>query len=168
MSNRKIEKLPTLVVGIGSAHGDDRVGWLVAEQLREFAGHHQFDLQIAKSPADLLDWVECNQRLVICDACHGLGQVGELRRWSWPAPEISEVSMSGTHNFSLPTVLALAEKLGRLPNEVVIWAIEGATCQSTTAMSPKVMEAVPTLVSRITDDLNAVQPFEASICTNNR
>jgi hypothetical protein len=37
----------TFIVGIGSAHGDDRVGWLVAEQLRNFAGHHQFDLHIA-------------------------------------------------------------------------------------------------------------------------
>lgn len=158
----------TLIVGIGSAHGDDRVGWLVAEQLREFADRNQFELRIAKSPADLLDWLEGNQRLVICDACHGQGEIGELSRWLWPAPDISEITMSGTHNLSLPTVLTLAEKLGRLPNEVVIWAIEGATRQSTAAMSPAVMEAVPTLAGRITNDLVAPQPLGAKICTNNR
>ena len=43
----------TLIVGIGSAHGDDRIGWLVVEQLREFADRNQFELRIAKSPAQV-------------------------------------------------------------------------------------------------------------------
>jgi len=148
-----------LIVGIGSAHGDDRVGWLVADQIREFADRNHFELRIAKSPADLLDWIQCDQQLVICDACHGLGQVGDLQKWLWPAPEIFKVTMSGTHNLSLPTVLDLAKNLGRLPNEVVIWAIEGAIGQSTAAMSPEVLQAVPKLVSRITNDLNAGRPL---------
>ena len=154
MSKRKTKKLATLIVGIGSAHGDDRAGWLVAEQLREYAGQNEFDLRIAKSPADLLDWLESDQQLIICDACHGPGRVGDLHRWSWPAPEIFQVAMSGTHNLSLPTVLALSEKLDKLPEAVVIWAIHGKKHASQPTLSPEVMESIPRLVSRIMSELS--------------
>lgn len=148
----------TFIAGIGSPHGDDRIGWLVAEQLRDFAISHRFCLQLVKSPVDLLDWLEGIDRLVICDACRGLGAVGEIGRWKWPAPDISQVATSGTHNFALPMVLGMAEKLGRLPNDVVIWTIEGAVSQSNTAVSAEVEDAIPRLVNRIANDLDNAHP----------
>ncbi len=154
MNQRGIRKLSTLIVGIGSAHGDDRAGWLVVEQLREEAHRKGFDLRIAKSPVDLLDWLERDQQLVICDACHGPGRVGDLHRWSWPAPEIFQVSMSGTHNLSLTTVLALSEKLDKLPEEVVIWAIHGKKHASTSTLTPEVRDAIPRMASRIMSELS--------------
>ena len=36
------------------------------------------------------------------DASHGAGQIGEIRRWDWPSADFSAVTMSSTHNLSLP------------------------------------------------------------------
>src|SRR5688572_26163325 len=47
----------TLVVGIGSDHGDDRVGWLVADALQTRAPA-DVSVRHAKTPLDLLDWLD--------------------------------------------------------------------------------------------------------------
>ncbi len=167
MSESETSGLRTLIVGIGSSHGDDRVGWLVAQQMREVNAQSQYGVRIATSPADLLDWIDGIERLVICDACHGRGVIGELHRWTWPTDDFTKVEMSGTHNLSLPTVLGLAEKLDNLPSSVVLWAIEGARSQSNDSVSPEVLAAVPRLVSRIVNELHAVQPIERRTCMNN-
>ncbi|MGI9427921.1 MAG: hypothetical protein ACR2NM_04645, partial [Bythopirellula sp.] len=98
----------TLIVGIGSPHGDDQAGWLVAERLATDLDHDNIAVRKATSPVQLLDWLDSIDRLVVCDACRGLGDVGELRRWLWPSPELADGSWSGTHDFSLIAVLQLA------------------------------------------------------------
>ena len=138
-----------LVVGLGSSHGDDRAGWLVAELLQQHSWQG-VEIHIAKSPADLLDWIDGINQLVICDACYGMGQVGDLHRWSWPSDAIADAELSGTHNFSLPTVLELANRLGRLPQEIEIWAIEGRNHSPHADVSPKVREAAQHLADTIT------------------
>jgi len=65
-------------------------------------------------------------------------------------------------------VLELAEKLGRLPQDVVVWAIEGATSNSNADMSPEMVVAIPKLVDQIANDLYAATPPEVMACTNNR
>jgi hydrogenase maturation protease len=158
----------TLVVGIGSPHGDDQAGWLVAERLADDPGigtesvakgtkisNHPPGIIVrqAKSPSELLDWLDGMDRLVICDACRGLGRVGELRSWRWPDHELADVSWSGTHDLSLPAVLALADRLGRLPPRVTIWSVEGASIGALAAVSPEVAEALPNLVEQIKNEL---------------
>lgn len=148
----------TLFVGIGSPQGDDQAGWLVADRLTAFAGP---DLAIrrAKSPADLLDWLHDIERLIVCDACCGLSPIGVMRRWTWPLTDVTGVAWSGTHDFSLPAVLALAEQLDRLPKCVVIWGIEGAINNPASELSAEVSEALPTLCCRIIDELKHTNSF---------
>ena len=69
----------TTFVGVGSSHGDDQVGWMVIQKLQEGSSGDSFDFRKAKSPADILDWIQDCERLVICDACHGLGTVSWCR-----------------------------------------------------------------------------------------
>lgn len=156
----------TLIVGIGSPHGDDQIGWRVADRFASSTEQDHIDVRRAKSPVDLLDWLEDVRRLVICDSCRGLGRVGAMRRWKWPAPEISEIALSGTHTLSLPAVLALAKTLGRLPDDVLIWAIEGATSNAGQMASARAMQAVPEVVKQIVFELTDVGLFEAKACTN--
>jgi hydrogenase maturation protease len=61
----------TLIVGIGSPHGDDQIGWRIAEAL--MAEHRVgWIIRTARSPTDLLAWLDDKvERLVICDACDG-------------------------------------------------------------------------------------------------
>ena len=46
---------PTLVVGVGSHHGDDQAGWLVADLLAASASE-DVAVRKAKTPAEILDW----------------------------------------------------------------------------------------------------------------
>ena len=47
----------TLIVGVGSSHGDDQFGWLVAEQLAARA-ILRIVVRRRLSPADISDWLE--------------------------------------------------------------------------------------------------------------
>ncbi|MFN7805486.1 MAG: hypothetical protein ACK5TO_15810 [Planctomycetaceae bacterium] len=109
-------------VGIGSPHGDDVAGWLVAAGLRErqLAG---MDVHVAASPIDLLDWVRPDQPLWVADACRGDGAGAEWQVWHWPCEDLRVTWGGGTHDFSLPGVLTLAGRLGRLPQEVRLWGL---------------------------------------------
>ncbi|MBC8351140.1 MAG: hydrogenase maturation protease [Planctomycetes bacterium] len=157
-----------LIVGIGSAHGDDRIGWLVADRLVAMVESENVEVRHAKSPIDLLDWLAGVERLVICDACRGLGRVGEMRRWEWPTTELSAIGLSGTHGLSVPTVLKLADRLGRLPEVVVVWAIEGAGRGTSGLLSTELTQALPELVSQIVGELNEPPLLETNTCTNSR
>ncbi len=59
--------LNSLVVGIGSSHGTDTIGWEVARWLeRESIAH--WDVKLAMVPSDLLDWLDGRQALALIDA----------------------------------------------------------------------------------------------------
>jgi len=161
-----------LIVGIGSSHGDDQAGWLVIEEFSDLMSEKHVELRVAKSPADILDWLGGNadqiERLVVCDASHGAGRIGEIRRWNWPSADFSAFTMASTHNLSLPNVLALAEQLGFLPKHISIWTIEGSARQSTNPLSPEVVQAIPQLIHRIACEENLVLTRQELPCTNNR
>jgi len=151
----------TLIAGIGSPHGDDQAGWRVAERLASECDSAQLTVCSVKSPVALLDWLDGIRRLIICDACQGLGRIGEVRRWVWPDCELASVAWSGTHDLPLPAVLQLADRLGRLPQSVVIWSVEGAESETLTPLSAEVAAALPKLVADITKEVHQDQP-----CTN--
>ena len=111
-----------LLVGIGSPFGDDRLGWLVVGEI-ERRGGSDAHTRCARAPADLLDWLEGVDRLVVCDACHGGGPAGSWRRFDWPTTLLDDVAFCGTHDMSLAATLALAEQLGLLPKETTIWGL---------------------------------------------
>jgi hydrogenase maturation protease len=137
-----------LLVGIGSPHGDDRVGWEIASRVGERLGT-ALSVRCARTPAELLDWLERVDTLDVCDAVRNAVAVGSVCCWQWPAPEIERAPFRGSHDLSLPAVLALAEGLGRLPARVRIWGIGIKTAEASDALSPEVAAAVPTVVKRI-------------------
>jgi hydrogenase maturation protease len=142
----------TLLVGIGSPHGDDRIGWEVAKRIQ---GIHQKDVtvRLGRTPSNLLDWLEDVEHLVICDACRGAGKVGSVHHWTWPTNQLETLRWSGTHDVSLPAVLALAEQLGKLPTSVIVWAIEVSTTQPGDVLSVNARPAITTTVDSICRDL---------------
>jgi hydrogenase maturation protease len=114
----------TLFVGLGSPHGDDQVGWLVAERL-DAGPPPGWAVRRATVPLDLFDWLGGIGRLVLCDACTGGGRPGQLHRWRWPDATIAGLLRPlGSHDFGLQDVLRLADTLGELPPETVLWGIE--------------------------------------------
>lgn len=120
-----------LVVGVGSPFGDDRFGWHVADLLRSRLGQFTpaadigpVEIRKAAAPHQLLDWLDDQQGLVLCDACRGSGEPGTVTRFEWPSTHVRGLRFSGTHEMPLPALLELAQRLGRLPRRVTIWGAE--------------------------------------------
>lgn len=143
----------TLFVGLGSAHGDDQVGWLVADGL---AGDVSPTLQVrrAAAPADILDWLEADvAALIVCDACRGNEPLGTIHNWSWPCAAIRSAQFVGTHNLALPAVLELAGCIRALPADVSIWSVEIGDCSPGAEVSPAVRQALPRITAQIREEL---------------
>ena len=153
----------SLIVGIGSPHGDDQAGWLVVDQLSKTCRQRHVAMGKASAPVDLLDWIDGIEQLVVCDASRGLGQVGTIRRWSWPNDGLQQARWSGTHDLSLPEVLQLAQRLDRLPHQVAIWSVEAAERGSLKMPSPEVTAVIPRLVVNIAYEVQAKSSARAPI-----
>ena len=154
-----------LLVGIGSPHGDDQAGWLVvSEWQRRLACHPEDDLsprhrgletlvcRLAKSPSDLLDWLEAVSHLIVCDCCESPTQLGEVRLWHWPADRFLRTRSASSHQLGLSEVLDLATNLNRLPQRVEIWTIGGGRFAPGTEPTPLVKEASQRLALQLWGD----------------
>lgn len=140
--------VPVLVVGVGSPYGDDQLGWMVVQHLMQspLANCH---VRIAATPIELLDWIEGYDVLHLVDACLGIGIAGTAHRWSWPCEELGVEGWSGTHDFSIPAVLALAEQLELLPQRVVLWGIERGGKQTNSSLSHGAAAWIESMANRI-------------------
>ena len=138
----------SLLVGIGSPHGDDSVGWEIARRVAHQVGDSLL-VRCARTPAELLDWLDGIDTLDVCDALVSEAAVGSFCCWQWPAHEIERAPFGGSHDLSLPAVLALAANLGRLPPRVRIWGVGIDPERSLESLSPDAAAALPSIVDRI-------------------
>jgi hydrogenase maturation protease len=138
----------TLFVGMGSPHGDDRAGWMVAEAIAPRANGLAV-VRHAAAPPDILDWLDGVERLAICDACCGIGPVGTWRRWDSPPSDFPSVRAQSSHDLGLPEVLELAARIGSLPGEVFVWGLEIGGTGPAQPASREVAAAVPAIVDDV-------------------
>jgi hydrogenase maturation protease len=148
----------TLIVGIGSAHGDDQSGLWAARRLAHEAPPERAAVRVARAPSDLLDWLDGVERLIVCDAYRADDPRSGPCRWVWPAVELQAVRWSGTHNLGLCEVLALAQVLGRLPRSAILWGIPARTVGIGEAMSAASVAAATSVVAEILQELDQAGP----------
>jgi hydrogenase maturation protease len=113
------------VIGFGSHQGDDQAGWIVAEKLR---GRADLGVQVVTlcDPTRLLEECDDCDLLILIDACVSGGTPGKVQRLKWPSAAVHYDRYTSTHGVTIDDVLQLAERLGRLPRQVVMFVIEGA------------------------------------------
>lgn len=164
----------TLVVGIGSPHGDDQAGWHVAESLRDLisgsrddlrdpAGNTDLLIRNATIPLDLLDWLDGVDTLHVIDACDSPDQPGTICRLEWSedgsGQSIDRVLKAPTlrrgssHDLGVVDVLQLAERVRSLPPRVVIWAVTGSQFGPGAALDESVRDGAVAVISRIAAEL---------------
>lgn len=149
-----------LFVGLGSFHGDDQLGWQLADQMEKL---QLLPVRQAAVPPDLLLWLDGIDELFICDACQGNGAVGTIHRWEYceQAKEIEEilpgvVSLRSTssHHLGLAPVLQLASQLGILPRRVILWAVEADSFDAGQSMSAMLTAQLPGIVKQMVDEVS--------------
>lgn len=131
-SEKSVQYKRTLFVGLGSPHGDDQAGWLVAAQLEALLrplSMANVVIRYASSPIESLHWLDDCERLIACDA-YRFGGNGidshnkESICWTWPFPsDVERADWSGTHDMSFPATLQLGQSLGMLPEAIALWGV---------------------------------------------
>lgn len=136
------------VLGAGSPHGDDQVGWLLIGALTE-GGAPGFEAGLLRQPVELIDRLAGCDVLVIVDACRSGASVGTVTVRSWPDPEAQEPDMGSTHGLGLGWALAMAQALGTPLPQVVLVGVEAGAVESGGELTPALRDALPALAARL-------------------
>lgn len=150
----------TLVIGLGTPHGDDAVGLVLGQQLEAWAanqGRTWVRVRVLPTPLGILDSLDSLDssdrfaRLIVLDACVSERPIGHLARSSWPHDAWETARCTGSHDLALPDVLKLAGQLGRLPRSITILGITIAPPSSAAGfgLSATLHAAMPGLLRQV-------------------
>ncbi len=113
--------MKTLVLGVGSPFGADRLGWLAIDALRSRLDG-AFDLEACDRPgARLLALMRGRERVVIIDAV--MGDIGAGSLHCLRPEQLSSSTAPAVHGFGVAEAVALAGVLGELPPELTLIGI---------------------------------------------
>lgn len=148
------------VLGVGSAHGDDQIGWLLIDYLSQRPLADAIVLEKLSAPGASL--VECFQRydrLLVIDAC----QIGAAAGEYVLMPDAADYLLSAdtqrigfsSHAFSVVEACQLANQLQLPLPQVSLFLVQIEQTETMASISN-------TLKVRIPDYINAVEDFVSS------
>ncbi len=143
----------TVLIGLGSPHGDDQLGWIAVDRLQPLLPAEIITHKIG-SAIKLVDCLEGHETAVVIDATAPAGRPGTHRSFLWPCPELIAGSAWSTHGVGLVEALRLAEALGRLPRRVQIDTIEAAGTTPGAALSDAVARGLDLLMAAVLRDFD--------------
>jgi hydrogenase maturation protease len=138
-----------VVIGVGNPYRrDDGVGPIVADEIARRGGHA---VQCDGEPAGLMLAWEGADLAVIVDAvvCQPATPGRIHRTATVPAAR----GGTSSHGLGIPDAVALATALGRMPQRLVVYAVEAADVGLGIGLSDPVAGAVPTLVDQVLGEL---------------
>ena len=128
----------SIVIGVGSSHGDDQFGWAVVDDLqsRDIAN---VALCKCNHPIDVIERLQTYERVFLVDACTGMPPGQKLRRLSYSDARdrtlLHELPGRSSHEIGLFVTLRLADSLGKPTDRVVLWIGKGRDFQRMSDMS---------------------------------
>lgn len=145
----------TLVIGVGNAfRGDDGLGLIVAQRLRELALPGVTVLEQSGEGAALVESWEDAGRVIVVDAVSSGGKPGTIHRFEAAGQPLPALFSGGSsHAFGLAEAVELARQLDRLPTSLVIYGVEGKSFDLGTGLSPEVEAVVEVLTEKIVKGL---------------
>lgn len=158
--------LAVCVLGIGSPHGSDQVGWRVVELYNrrrrhteiqgsaEIQGSTAVEAIVVREPLEAVEHLRGRQCAVLVDACQMGTPAGTVVRLNWPDRRIEQYSVFSSHGFGVSAVLKLAESLRILPQRVVLYGIEITDHPLDASQRTAVELAISETASRIQEELD--------------
>jgi hydrogenase maturation protease len=105
-------------------------------------------------PIALIDWWRGCDRLIVVDAMQSGAPAGTVRRVAaHDEPLPPELARPSTHLIGVAEAIELARVLGRLPERVDVYAIEGGSFEAGAGLSAPVAEAVERVAAAIAEEL---------------
>jgi hydrogenase maturation protease len=147
---------PVIVMGIGNPdRADDGIGPLVAARLLPALPDARVVSRLNDAFALIEEWTGA-QTAVLIDAAAVMSSPGRIHRIDVSCDELPfELGISSTHAFGLAQAIALARTLGRLPERMIVYAVEGICFDTGADMSPQVVAAVEELTQLVAAEVHA-------------
>ncbi|WP_372351288.1 hydrogenase maturation protease [Streptomyces sp. KL116D] len=148
------------VIGVGNEfRRDDAIGCAVVRRLRERAAHRPLPAGTALAtcdgdPGHLIGLWEGAGFAVVVDAAHAHpGRPGRVHRIELDSERLNRSPTTSSHGMGLGEAVELARVLGRLPDRLVVYAVEGADSSLGTEMSRAVAATVEPLATMVEDEI---------------
>ena len=137
------------VVGMGSSHGDDAVGWAIISELEKLPAISGCEVCRVHGGNKLIDLLEGLTSLILIDAIESSSKVGELHQFTWPDSRIDCLAAASTHHFGVAQAFQLAQALGVLPKTIIVLAIAIGRFSPGVILSPAVISTVPGIARQV-------------------
>ena len=141
----------TVIFGIGNTlMADDGAGVRVLELLTDIPDNVEL-VEMATGGMTLLHYFDGVDKAIIVDAVDFGGKPGEVRIFK--PEDVDSIKTVGysLHDLDILKVLELATRMGTLPGEVFIAAIQPASLEMGKGLSPEVEGALGELARKILD-----------------
>jgi len=140
------ESAQTLFIGVGNAwRRDDGVGpWIAARLAREGADA----IEHGGDGADLVNFFGSRRRVILFDAVERGAEPGRIIRIDPRKDAIEGIGFRhSSHQFGVAEAVGTATALDLLPQELVIYGIEGADFSQGLGLSGAVLQAAVAMLS---------------------
>ncbi len=147
-----------LILGLGNRdRGDDAVGLLVAQRLRDLVPEGVRVRELEGDPVALLELGRGADLLVVIDAVQSGAPPGTVRRLEAHERALPSAVTFGlsTHGVGLAETIELARSLNQLPKRLIVYGIEGARFEPGAPLTPEVARAIEPVVQSVLRDLRA-------------
>lgn len=126
--------------------GDDGVGALVAERLRDFGVEAEIR---SAEPLDLIEAWGGVDNVVVVDAMETGASLGTVHLWDGRKASFPPDKSVSTHGMGVAAAIRMARVLGRLPSQLRVYGIEGRRFEHGTEVSPELRLPVEHVVRQI-------------------
>ncbi|MFF8941555.1 hydrogenase maturation protease [Streptomyces sp. NPDC014864] len=157
-----------VVVGVGNSfRHDDGVGWAVVDRLAERAAGRSLPPGTALEtcdgePARLLGLWENAGLAVVLDAAHAHPpRPGRVHRLVLDAARLPRTGSTSSHGLGLGEAVELSRALDRLPDRLVVYAVEGSDQSLGTGLSAPVAARVDELARSVEEEILRYRAREA-------
>lgn len=142
------------IIGCGNVdRGDDAAGVLVARRLRSLG------IEAEEQSGESFSLIDCWQgfeTVVVVDAVCSGRKAGEVTIWDATTRPLPKAALQcSTHAFGLYESVELARTLGRLPDKLSIYGIEGKQFTPGARPSAEVEQAVELVTQQIAELMQA-------------
>ena len=145
-----------IVIGVGNPErGDDAVG---AEVVAHLEGYLPPGVRLATTsgsdPATVMGLWQGVSRAILVDAMVSGAEAGTVQRFDATAePLPHNVRLVSTHAMGAGMAVEMARALGRLPERLTVYGIEGSSYGHGTELTPRVAAAVRVAAGMILEEV---------------
>lgn len=148
-----------MIIGVGnSLRSDDGVGPVVIAHLATRIEDSVILLEHQSDGISLMERWQDADTVIVVDAASSEAPCGTIHRFDVAESELPRGFFhASTHELGVAEAVEMARLLRRLPQRLIVYAIEGENFAAGTDMTPAVANAVESVATQILEELSRVR-----------